>query len=74
MVIKVRTEGPGSDTGAPSFTLRQEGELDGDVCIHSHTGKVAEPFILFRYGPGIERQKHNGKLKTLVQYLKLHTR
>lgn len=69
MVIEVRTEGPGSNAGAPFFTLRQEGELNCDVCIHSHTGKVAESFILFRYDPGTERQKHNSKLETLVRYL-----
>lgn len=48
VVVEFRTEGPGSYTGTPPFTGRQEGELNCDVCVNSHTGKVAESFVLFR--------------------------
>lgn len=47
VMVKLRAEGPGGYAGAPPLTLRQEGELDCDVRVHPHTGKVAESFILF---------------------------
>lgn len=56
MVVELRAEGPGSYAGAPPLTRRQEGELDCDVCVNSHTGKVAESFILFRYKPKTKKE------------------
>lgn len=67
MVVELRTKGPGSYAGAPPFIGRQEGELDCDVCVNSHTGKVAESFILFRYKPEIQNGNRVRKLWSLTK-------
>lgn len=54
MVVELGAEGPRSYAGTPPLTLGQEGELNCDICVHPHTGKVAEPFFLTRYYPATE--------------------
>lgn len=64
VVVELWAEGPGSYSCAPPLTLRQEGELDCDIRVHSHTGIVAESSIMFRYNSDAKRQMHNVYLKT----------
>lgn len=62
MVVKLWAEGSGNSVGASLLAFIVEGELDGDICVHSYIGKIIQTLLLFSHKSKSEREENRFKV------------